>query len=271
MSMLRGKSFGFGTDTAAALQTHVIALETAGGTVECVPLHTLTNTTALPQYDALLLDFVHSELIATSALDALYQSGVTKTLPVFALVPQLTTEVAEIAFEHGAADVLSLEQGAAQVVQKIAEYFGAAPVERMDAHTIDITVSEVVPTVSGTRVFFIEDDPLIHTLLETKFTQLGFSCAFSVDGVDVLTKIDGFKPDVIILDLMLPGVDGLDILAELKTNPTTKDIPVVIFSNRDEQTDRQRANELGVARYRVKATTDLADLAQEVRDLATVT
>ena len=270
MSTLTGKSFGFGTDAAAALQAHVTALEAAGVTVDLIPLHTLTSATTLSKYDALLLDFVHSEHGATSALDTLYQAGITKTLPVFAVVPQLTTEEAEIAFEHGAADVLSLEQGATQLTQKIAEYFGAAPVERMDAHTIDITVSEVAPTVSGTKVFFIEDDPLIHTLLETKFTQLGFSCAFSVDGVDVLTKIAAFKPDVIILDLMLPGVDGLDILAELKTSPTVKDIPVVIFSNRDEQADRKRANDLGAARYHVKATTDLVDLVQEVRDLASV-
>jgi DNA-binding response OmpR family regulator len=133
---------------------------------------------------------------------------------------------------------------------------------------IDITPTYVKAAENNPRVFFVEDDMLLHNLLETKFEQSGFNCSFSIDGKDVVSHVQSFQPDVIVLDIMLPGVSGLDILAELKQSADTKHTPVIMFSNRDEQSDRILAESLGAEGFYVKALTDLSDLVAEVERLA---
>jgi DNA-binding response OmpR family regulator len=124
---------------------------------------------------------------------------------------------------------------------------------------IDISTPAAVDQ-TGTRVFVVEDDSLLQNLLATRFEKSGLAYKIVTSGVDLVEKVTAFKPQIVILDLMLHGEDGFDLLKKLKFNPVTAAVPVLIFSNRDSQADRALATELGAIGFYIKAMTDLSEL-----------
>lgn len=92
----------------------------------------------------------------------------------------------------------------------------------------------------------------------------------SVQAFDYLIN-KGILPDIIILDIMLPGMDGFEILKEIKANATFARIPVIIFSNLGEQKYIDRAQELGVQEYVIKANFTLDELVEKVRGYLNIT
>jgi DNA-binding response OmpR family regulator len=130
-----------------------------------------------------------------------------------------------------------------------------------------LTFKESAPVkADSVRVFGVEDDPLLRMLLSTKFDMSAVNYDFSEDGVEVTDRIRAFKPTVVLLDIMIGAINGLDILEEIRHTNDLQKIPVIVFSNQDSDDERKRAATLGANEYLVKATTDLSDL---VRILAT--
>jgi len=99
------------------------------------------------------------------------------------------------------------------------------------------------------RILVIEDDDDIRSVCERVFTWAGHQVASALDATYGLALVDAFAPDVIALDLMMPGIDGLTVLAELRGSAATEDIPVVIVSARTLSADRVRAFEAGADEY----------------------
>ena len=91
------------------------------------------------------------------------------------------------------------------------------------------------------RILVIEDDADICSICEHIFTWAGHEVAAALDGKPGLELVESFEPDVIALDIMMPGVDGLTVLAELRGSVLTRDIPVVVVSARTLNADRLRA------------------------------
>jgi CheY-like chemotaxis protein len=118
------------------------------------------------------------------------------------------------------------------------------------------------------KVLVVEDDPLLRNLLSMKLSATNCPSMFSNDGLHVPEMALNFLPDIIVLDLKLPGKDGFEVLQELKQTPGLQQIPVVIFSNNSSDEDKHRATELGAAAFHVKAMTDLSEFIQELVKLA---
>ncbi len=116
------------------------------------------------------------------------------------------------------------------------------------------------------RVLLVEDDPLLRNLLSIRFTKGDIPYQLCHNGNDVLNTIFEYKPTLIILDIMLPGKNGLDVLEEIRQTPSLIDLPVIIFSNKDSDEDRQRAKSLSVDTFLIKAMTDLNDLIRIMLD-----
>lgn len=132
---------------------------------------------------------------------------------------------------------------------------------------IDITPQVPKLTKKNIKVFVIEDDPLLRSLFTTLFKKFSFHYEFCTNAELALPFMRSFAPQVIILDLVLPGKSGLDLLAEIKDDVILKAIPVVVFSNRDNQEDKTRAENLQAAAFRIKAMTDLSELAELIESL----
>ena len=99
------------------------------------------------------------------------------------------------------------------------------------------------------RILVIEDDADICSICEHIFTWAGHDVAAALDGKPGLELVESFEPDVIALDLMMPGIDGLTVLSALRGSAPTCDIPVVIVSARTLSADRVRAFEAGADEY----------------------
>jgi DNA-binding response OmpR family regulator len=99
------------------------------------------------------------------------------------------------------------------------------------------------------RILVIEDDADIRSICEHIFTWAGHHVAAALDGAEGLELVKSFEPDVIALDIMMPGIDGLAVLAALRGSAPTRAIPVVIVSARTLDADRLRAFEAGADEY----------------------
>ena len=117
------------------------------------------------------------------------------------------------------------------------------------------------------RVLIVEDDALLAQVLMDKFKKEEFAAINVVNGLDVKGKTLQFKPAIILLDLILPGLDGFEVLKLLKDNEQTKNIPVVVISNLGGESDVRSAKSLGAEDYFIKANISLEDLLQKVRKI----
>ncbi len=131
----------------------------------------------------------------------------------------------------------------------------------------DISEISVAPTdqYAGDKkikVMVVEDDPLLRSLLSVRLAKSKIPYQFCHNGNDAKDMAIKYEPTIIILDIMLPGKNGLDVLKELRALPKFAQTPVVVFSNKDNGEDKNLAYSLGVKHFLVKAMTDLNDLVR---------
>jgi DNA-binding response OmpR family regulator len=124
-----------------------------------------------------------------------------------------------------------------------------------------------VGTDARVRVLVADDDPVILRLIEVNLGLEGFEVETANRGEDVLGKAKDVVPDVILLDVMMPGMSGWDVARRLKDDDETSRIPVVFLSARTQEEDRRKGEELGVAAY-VSKPFDPVDLVATIRRLA---
>jgi CheY-like chemotaxis protein len=82
-----------------------------------------------------------------------------------------------------------------------------------------------------TKILLVEDDPMIYRMYQKLFTLEGYETEIAVNGQEGLDKLQNFKPDVILLDIMMPTMNGLEMLDKLKADPATATIPTVVLTN----------------------------------------
>jgi len=115
-------------------------------------------------------------------------------------------------------------------------------------------------------ILFVEDEAALHKTLGQVLRDKGYNLISALDGKIGLELAKGEKrPDLILLDLILPKVNGFEVLRKLKEDPETKDIPVIVLTNLESTGDIEKALELGATTYLVKASYGLEELVEKVR------
>ena len=115
------------------------------------------------------------------------------------------------------------------------------------------------------KILFIEDEPALQTAFTDAITDSGYQTFSALDGEIGVNVAIKEMPDLILLDLILPKMDGFAVLESLKKNPETAHIPVIVLSNLGEAGDVQRAIELGAQSYLVKTNYNLAEVIVKIR------
>ncbi len=115
------------------------------------------------------------------------------------------------------------------------------------------------------KILLIEDDLSLLKIYSNKLRNSGFDVSVATTGDEGLRKAQVEKPDLVLLDLILPGKDGFMVLEELKKMPETEKSRVIILSNLGQEADIQKGNELGASDYLVKADVSLVDLVEKVK------
>jgi DNA-binding response OmpR family regulator len=101
-------------------------------------------------------------------------------------------------------------------------------------------------------ILVVDDEPSIGRVVQFKLQQEGFRVAVATDGLEGLAKVKEEKPDLILLDLMMPGMDGFEVCRRLRASPETAATPVIILTARGQETDRIKGSELGVLDFYTK-------------------
>ncbi len=115
------------------------------------------------------------------------------------------------------------------------------------------------------KVLIIDDDQSMQSLYQRIFTLEGFEVEIASGGIEGLEKALSFSPDIILLDMMMPVVNGLEVLSKLKADDRLKDIPVIVMSNYSEMGITAHAMELGATQYFVKSDIEPVNLVAVVR------
>ncbi|MDD4531132.1 MAG: response regulator [Candidatus Pacebacteria bacterium] len=103
------------------------------------------------------------------------------------------------------------------------------------------------------KILLIEDDKFLRELMNKKLVVMGYDVVAAADGESGLTMIKETKPDVVLLDLILPGMNGFDVLEKAKADPETASVPVIILSNLGQSEDIEKGLKLGAKDFLVKA------------------
>ena len=117
------------------------------------------------------------------------------------------------------------------------------------------------------KILLVEDDSFILDIYASKFKQEGYSVDIAQDGQVALEKIKNNCPDLLVLDLLVPKLDGWDVLRSVRNDPKTKDLKVIIISNLDQKSYPDDADKLGVIRYFLKIATTPDEIANAIREI----
>ena len=114
------------------------------------------------------------------------------------------------------------------------------------------------------RILVVEDDKILRKACEVSLTKQGLAVLTASDGEEGIRQAELHMPDLILLDMRMPKLSGMDTLAALKLNEKTKSIPVVILSNSSEEADMRKAKDLGAVGYWIKASLSLHELGDRI-------
>ncbi len=114
------------------------------------------------------------------------------------------------------------------------------------------------------KILVVEDDKFLRELISQKLTREGYDVKEAIDGEDGVVKVKEEKPDIILLDLILPGMDGFEVLAKIKDDPEVENIPVVILSNLGQRDDVERGLKLGAIDFLIKAHFTPGEIIEKI-------
>lgn len=118
-----------------------------------------------------------------------------------------------------------------------------------------------------TKILIVEDDPLMSRMYQKIFKFEGFEVDFAGDGEEGLEKVRTAKPTLILLDIMMPKMNGLQVLDKLKLDPETKGIPVIMLTNLAGTADAEAALTKGAVKYIIKSENEPKQVVNMVKEI----
>ncbi len=117
------------------------------------------------------------------------------------------------------------------------------------------------------KILLAEDDRFLRRACETALTRRGMTVVAAGDGEEALALIRSERPDLILLDLLMPKMTGIEVLRALKADAAIRDIPVLILSNSSRELEMHDAEALGVVGYFIKANFSLQELVDRIAEM----
>lgn len=125
------------------------------------------------------------------------------------------------------------------------------------------------PVATTGKILLVEDDLLMVRMYQRKFTKEGYDVKIALDGVEGMEAIkSGYRPDIVLLDIMMPRMNGFQFLEKFKADPANKSVPVVMLTNLiDTNESKKRSFDLGAADYVVKSEVSMEDVVRKIREI----
>ena len=203
--------------------------------------------------DLILLDILLPGIDGFETCRRLKGNLATKDIPVIFLTALSQPEDKVKAFEVGGVDFLTKPVNFTEVSARIHTRLSIQKLQRRLKTRSNVISSGLVPHQNRKSVIMVvEDNPMTLQLLEKYLDGMGFHAIGTSSGEDALQAIESTQPDLILLDVMLPGIDGFETCRLLKNSLQTRDIPVIFMTALSETQDKVKAFEAGAADYITK-------------------
>jgi DNA-binding response OmpR family regulator len=115
------------------------------------------------------------------------------------------------------------------------------------------------------KILIVEDDKFLRELITKKLKDEGYETVGAGDGEEGLDKAKKESPDMVLLDLILPGIDGFEVLSKIKDDPALSSIPVVILSNLGQREEVEKGLKMGAVDYMIKAHFTPGEITEKVK------
>ena len=115
------------------------------------------------------------------------------------------------------------------------------------------------------KILIIEDEKIICDLLERKLTREGYSVVITTNGIDGLVKMREDRPDIVLLDIIMPKMGGFEVMEEMNKDETLKDIPVIVVSNSGQPVEIDRIKKMGAKDWLIKTEFDPQEVLNKVK------
>lgn len=123
--------------------------------------------------------------------------------------------------------------------------------------------------LKGKKILWVEDDQFLQNIISHKLGQEDVVIKYAQEGQGALDLAVSEKADIIVLDILLPGIDGVEVLRQLRANPATQAIPVIMFSNVDDKARMEESQKLGVRGFFVKTSMTMEEIIAEINKALT--
>lgn len=117
------------------------------------------------------------------------------------------------------------------------------------------------------KILLVEDDEMLHGMYAQKFKLQGFEILQAYNGVEGVKLAETEKPDIILLDVIMPKMDGFVALKKIRKNPVTEKIPVILLTNLGQEEDVRKGRELGATDYFIKANHTPQDVVDKIKSI----
>ena len=119
--------------------------------------------------------------------------------------------------------------------------------------------------IMAKKILIVEDEEIIYSLLEKKLAREGYEVSIAKDGAEGLEKMKEVKPDLILLDIIMPKKGGFEVMEEMQKEEGLKDIPVIVISNSGQPVELDKAKELGARDWIIKTEFDPQEIIEKVK------
>jgi DNA-binding response OmpR family regulator len=214
--------------------------------------------------DVILLDIVMPKM---NGYDVLKKLPVTPSSPPVIIISNSGQPVEiDRAMNLGARNYLVKAQNTPdQIVEKVKSILNI-PMPTKASQPVKTNVEEL-KDANGARILLIEDDQFLRELMVTKLKREGFTVLVAVDGREGAAMIQAERPQLVLLDIILPGLDGFSVLQQTRSSADTQiaTTPIVLLSNLGQDSDVQKGRQLGATDYLIKANLTIDEIIKKVR------
>lgn len=223
--------------------------------------------------DIILLDIIMPKVNGFEVLAQLNQDPVLAKIPVIIISNSGQPVEIDKALSLGAKDYLvKAEFDPQEVIEKIRKQL-SSPASLQSVVQNANSDGSLSPKINADinpslfTILLVEDDNFLRDLIYQKLKREGFNVIEAIDGEDGVKKTGEHKPHIILLDLILPGMDGFEVLRDIHSNENSKKIPVIILSNLGQKDDIEKGMRFGAVDYLVKAHNTPGEIVDKVKEI----
>jgi DNA-binding response OmpR family regulator len=155
----------------------------------------------------------------------------------------------------------------AEVVNKVNSFLNPGKVLAEPAPVVEQPAPSSDNALSSVKILLVEDDKFLRDICRTKLVKEGFNVHEAMDGEQALQDVEKYQPDIVLLDIILPNIDGYQVLTEIRSRPDAKisKVPIIMLSNLGQEDDIKRALDLGANNYLVKAHFTTDEIVEKIK------